>query len=190
MQRVQHTHTEGQIRCRSYNSGQHWAGGGQRAGWFLRVTRAWGVTSQRLVWCGDGPARPPQPGPSRYVLHQLRSPQKNGAKRPAHLTNVLSHIRGAHITRPSTHARAAARALHTPRGPPACHRMRQLGPNHGTTSPRQGPEGPGLARLPPPTERTLRLFRHHIPTRNHLAHGWGSRLPFTHGWDDRAHPQD
>ena len=74
VQRVQHTHTKGQIRCRSYNSGQHWAGGGQRAGWFLRVTRAWGVTSQRLVWCGDGPARPPQPGPSRYVLHQLRSP--------------------------------------------------------------------------------------------------------------------
>ena len=116
VQRVQHTHTKGQIRCRSYNSGRHWAGGGQRAGWFLRVTRAWGVTSQRPVWCGDGPARPPQPGPSRYVLHQLRSPRRNGAKRPAHLITPPRTC-GAHITQHGTRASRSPRVAHAPRTP-------------------------------------------------------------------------
>ena len=131
MQRVPHTHTRGQIRCRSYNSGQHWAGGGQRAGWFLRVTRAWGVTSQRLVWCGDGPARPPQPGLSRYVLHQLRSPRRNGAKRPAHLiTPSRAHV--AHTSHNTVRAREPQPARRTCRPNPVWHRVHQLGPNHCT----------------------------------------------------------
>ena len=163
------------------------------------MTRAWGVTSQRPVWCGDGPARPPRPGPSRYVLHQLRSPRKNGAKRPTHLITP-SRTRAAHsITRLGTHARAAARASHMPPGPrltpgaPArAHSWRDVSP----TRPRRT-----RPRKAPSTERTSRLFRHHIPAQYHLAHGWGSGLPFTHGWkigptrkikwrghEDRTHP--
>jgi hypothetical protein len=54
-------------------------GEGNTPGWFLRGTRARGVTSRgcRLVQSAVGRARPPyQSGPSSYVLHQL-GPQKS-----------------------------------------------------------------------------------------------------------------
>ena len=84
-------------------------GEGNTPGWFLRGTRARGVTSRgcRLVQSAVGRARPPyQSGPSRYVLHQLgpqksRVPSSHLATSRARLTGRHSYVRGAALL---THA--------------------------------------------------------------------------------------
>ena len=148
------------------------------------MTRAWGVTSQRPVWCGDGPARPPGATTTRPI--QIRStPAKKPTKKWGETSSppekrLLAHTWRTHHT--TRHARASrgSRVAHAPgprltSGAPArAHSWRDVSP---PTRPRRT-----RPRKAPSTERTSRLFRHHIPAQYHLAHGWGSGLPFTHGW--------